>query len=345
MCNIAGYVGTKNAAPILLDLIKKQEGIAGGYYTGIATYHDGKIYYCKLTGDVKRLIKNTDAASLPGTIGIAHTRSKSGGGDEWAHPFVGMKDGEVKVAYIANGARGGFGINIEKESAVAKELDSLGYTMVRTDADNKDYPRFEDGKSVHMSDIMCQLIFKNIEDGLCEAKAMEKAFCTLPAEIVGLLLSLNTPDRIFYSRINMPASVGVAPHGTYIASIPTAFPDDAREPLWLPALSSGYVSKDGIQTIAYEDGLRGIFDLDSGARNKVYNCVLSMLEDGPKDYDYMVQEVIKLFDTTKCKQSARALYEALYSLLKDGKVVFDVVRCEGAFPDYDAPKTMVTLVK
>lgn len=53
MCNIAGYVGTKQAAPILLDLIEKQEGLAAGYYTGIATYHEGKIYYQKLVGDKK----------------------------------------------------------------------------------------------------------------------------------------------------------------------------------------------------------------------------------------------------------------------------------------------------
>ena len=37
MCNIAGYVGTKQAAPILLDMLKKQEGYGGGYYSGIAT--------------------------------------------------------------------------------------------------------------------------------------------------------------------------------------------------------------------------------------------------------------------------------------------------------------------
>ena len=45
MCNIAGYVGEKRAAPILIEMMKKQEGFAGGYYTGIATIHKGKIYH------------------------------------------------------------------------------------------------------------------------------------------------------------------------------------------------------------------------------------------------------------------------------------------------------------
>ena len=105
MCNIAGYVGNgkKEAAPILLEMLRAQEGYAGGYYTGIATIHEGKMYYAKLTGDVQRLIDETDAASLPGSIGIIHSRSKSGGSDEWAHPFVGSRDGEAKIAYVANG--------------------------------------------------------------------------------------------------------------------------------------------------------------------------------------------------------------------------------------------------
>ncbi|MBQ2273110.1 MAG: glutamine--fructose-6-phosphate aminotransferase, partial [Clostridia bacterium] len=92
MCNIAGCVGSRRAAPILLEMLRRQEGFAGGYYTGIATIHEGRIYSAKLTGDVSKLISDTDAADLPGTIGIIHSRSKSGGGDPWAHPFLGYRN-------------------------------------------------------------------------------------------------------------------------------------------------------------------------------------------------------------------------------------------------------------
>ena len=120
MCNIAGYAGTKPAAPILIEMMKKQEGRLGGYYTGIATVHEGKIYYAKLTGDVDRLVALTNALSLPGTVGIIHSRSKSGGGDKWAHPFVGRSpDGsEPKIAYVANGASGFFNRSEDKENAL-----------------------------------------------------------------------------------------------------------------------------------------------------------------------------------------------------------------------------------
>jgi glucosamine 6-phosphate synthetase-like amidotransferase/phosphosugar isomerase protein len=43
MCNIAGYIGSKQAAPIIVEMLRKQEGWDSGYYTGIATIHDGKL--------------------------------------------------------------------------------------------------------------------------------------------------------------------------------------------------------------------------------------------------------------------------------------------------------------
>ena len=108
MCNIAGYVGTRPAAPILLEMMRRQEGLCGGYYSGIATIHEGKMYYAKLTGDIPRLEALTNAARLPGTVGIIHSRSNSGGGDNWSHPFVTVKNGQVRQAYVANGAAGFF---------------------------------------------------------------------------------------------------------------------------------------------------------------------------------------------------------------------------------------------
>ena len=44
MCIITGYVGTKQAAPILIDMVRKAEGLDGGHYTGMATIHDGVIH-------------------------------------------------------------------------------------------------------------------------------------------------------------------------------------------------------------------------------------------------------------------------------------------------------------
>ena len=89
MCNIAGYSGNKQAAPILLEMLKRQEAFDGGASCGIVTIHEGRLYCRKIVGDVDTLIKHTDALYLPGNVGIAHTRP---GGDartyNFAHPFI-----------------------------------------------------------------------------------------------------------------------------------------------------------------------------------------------------------------------------------------------------------------
>ena len=51
MCNIAGYVGERDAAPILNEMLRAEEGIDAGFYTGLATVDEGKIYYRKVCGD------------------------------------------------------------------------------------------------------------------------------------------------------------------------------------------------------------------------------------------------------------------------------------------------------
>ena len=99
MCNIAGYNGTKQAAPILIDMIKRQENFDGGLSTGIATIHEGKLYYAKVLGNADDLVKKTDALNLPGTIGIIHSRPD----DDFfvnAHPFIAEDE---KTALVENG--------------------------------------------------------------------------------------------------------------------------------------------------------------------------------------------------------------------------------------------------
>lgn len=99
MCTIAGYNGSKQAAPILIDMMRRLEGMNSGFYTGIATVHEGKIYYAKVAGDLDALLANTEAASLPGTIGFIHSRTpgKKALGDfaEVAHPFTSETAGQT----------------------------------------------------------------------------------------------------------------------------------------------------------------------------------------------------------------------------------------------------------
>lgn len=75
MCNIAGYVGLQSAVPILIEMMRREEGGGGGFYIGMATIHEGTIYYAKVVGTLDDLLKNTNAASFPSTTGGIHSRS------------------------------------------------------------------------------------------------------------------------------------------------------------------------------------------------------------------------------------------------------------------------------
>ena len=346
MCNIAGYVGKRQAAPILLEMIKKQEGFAGGFYTGIATIHEGKMYYAKITGDTDTLIKNTDALSLPGTIGIAHSRSKSGGGDKWAHPFVAL-DGndEPSVAYIANGAPGYFKEKrADRNLAIVEELINSGVKMLSRDtAETSIYQTLPDGTAVHMSDTMCQLAARRIFGGKRSDIALSEAFCEMPSEIVGLLISLTEEKSIAYSRINMPAMVAFAKHGAYIASTAFAFPEDAGRHTVLPAMSYGRIFKSRYTVAPMKNPPAPLTDYDPALVVRAYENVLEMLKEEHTFGDLAKSNAL-LYTGEGLNTSRPLTYEILLSLWRAGKIELTTKRLPGAREDLDAPKTYIKLI-
>ena len=74
MCQLAAYVGSRDAAPILLESLRLQEGYLGAHATGLATVHRRKINMIKDNGPVDEVTKKTKIASLRGSTGIAHSR-------------------------------------------------------------------------------------------------------------------------------------------------------------------------------------------------------------------------------------------------------------------------------
>ena len=74
MCGIVGYIGTCQAAPVLLDGLSKLE-YRGYDSAGIAVYDGNKIQMQKAMGRLKVLEEMTqNGATLPGTVGIGHRR-------------------------------------------------------------------------------------------------------------------------------------------------------------------------------------------------------------------------------------------------------------------------------
>lgn len=338
MCNIAGYVGSRPAAPILIDMLRREEGWNAGFYTGIATLHEGKIHYAKLTGDLDYLLKNTNAASLPGTIGVIHSRTASGGGDEWSHPFIGEAGGKEILAYVANGSRGCFTPRAAEATALAGELEAAGYRF-RSRENNPVglYPALPDGGAAHMSDVMAQLIARNIVRGDDPSTAMDSAFCEMPSEIVGLLLSLAEPDCIAWSRINMPMFVGFAGHGAYLASTPQAFPTDADEPTLLPALSGGRIYADRFTVKPYQNPPATVAPITADVAAAIHSMIERELRESPKTMQQLNKLAKALFSPADCVPSAAAVYASLYAFEKKGQLSVTVQTHPGMHEGLTAP--------
>ncbi|MBQ9805024.1 MAG: hypothetical protein IJW49_00725 [Clostridia bacterium] len=339
MCNIAGYVGSRSAAPILIEMMKREEGFAGGFYSGIATVHEGKIYYAKLTGDIDRLLAETDAASLPGTIGIIHSRSKSGGGDEWAHPFVATRGGEIFSAYVANGSSGFFKNRSVDSDALAERLNRLGYQMKSRSAAVPGYPALSDGTGVHMSDLMCQLIQYHMDNGCDEIAAMDTAFHTMPGEIVGLLLTLRETEAITWSRINMPMFVGFADHGAYLASSALAFPNDAKNETLLPCLSSGKVYADRYTVVPYRETIGDMGKIDDTVTKEAYGIIESLLKEGNKTFSDLYKAIAHVFGAHDFIDREPLAYRILQAINRQGRLACESVCRPGAVDGLTAPET------
>ena len=344
MCNIAGYIGSSQAAPVLIDIMRKEQGFYGGYFSGIATVHEGKIHYAKVMGDLDELLRRTDAASLPGAVGIIHSRTNSGGEDSWAHPFVGIKDGEVRTAYVANGILGEFSPRGADMAAVAEGLIRDGYELQLMEKTEKDfYLTLSDGRVAHVSDVMCQMMLKNVISGMPAAEAIADTFCRCPLEAVGLLLCADCEDSISFAKINMPMSVSHAPHGMYLASTAMAMPDDAGTPYQIPAGSYGSVSVSGISVSPLPDPPAIVAGIDAGITRKAFDIITARLREQPLMFKEIAHTFDEVFEEEGCLPREVLTYDILYALNRQGRLVKDLQYLPGAAPGLVAPKFFMSL--
>jgi glucosamine--fructose-6-phosphate aminotransferase (isomerizing) len=120
MCGIVGYIGKREASPILLEGLKRLE-YRGYDSAGVAVLTEKELKLKKHKGRVTELAKNVSGNSLSGNLGICHTRWATHGAvtEENAHPHVSF-DG--KIAMVHNGV-------IENYLSIKKFLEGEGYSF------------------------------------------------------------------------------------------------------------------------------------------------------------------------------------------------------------------------
>ena len=196
MCGIVGFTGSQNAAPILLDGLKKLE-YRGYDSAGIAVLGENGIHMVKASGMIKNLdAKIKGGAALPGHAGIGHTRWATHGEptDVNAHPHM---SNDNKFAVVHNGI-------IENYAQLREELKGKGFQF-KSETDTE--------VIVHLMDMYYEGDLK---------KAVLKTISRLEgAYALGSLCS-EEGGRIVAARQSAPLIVGVGIGENYFASDVTA---------------------------------------------------------------------------------------------------------------------------
>lgn len=246
MCNMAAYAGNSQAAPILFRMLQEQEALGGGHYSGIVTMHEGKLHMRKVCGSTAELLKRCpDVLELPGTVGIAHSRTPGFDSDAWAQPF--FASAEDDLVYCANGTDGRFGSGDVSEDYTA--FIKSGHRF-RTSHPGKlgNYPVGPDGQCIHASEFKAALVRREIGLNDCLRDGLSRMFKLYPTEIAALSMRLQEPGKVSALRFNQPLMLGRrVGDGLYLATSALAL--EAESLRWIqpvPACSVATMSADHI---------------------------------------------------------------------------------------------------
>ena len=208
MCVWSAYTGSRPAAPELWESLKRIEGIWAGFYTGLVTCSEGKLYSGKVLGNTRVWQEKFDLSDFPGTFGLIHSRTNSGGDERWSHPFVGSAG---KVALISQGCSGVFK---DRSKAVFEKWGNEMLKAGKTFSSGifglpERYPVLADGAQVHSAEVGVNAVeywYEKLGDPVAAiAKVFsdictEDATCFIFADRPGVIGFANSNQHMVYSR-------------------------------------------------------------------------------------------------------------------------------------------------
>jgi glucosamine--fructose-6-phosphate aminotransferase (isomerizing) len=208
MCGIVGYIGHREAYPILIDGLKRLE--YRGYDSAGIALLDGEIHIQKKQGKVAGLEAQVGPAYNRSSIGMGHTRWATHGepSDLNSHPH---KSNSGKFALIHNGI-------IENYSVLKQKLKSLGY-------------QFQSGTD---TEVLVQLIDMFYERGNVSP---EEAIRMALHEVVGaygiIVMCTDLPGTLIVARKSSPIVIGIGKGEYVIASDATPIVAYTKEVIYL----------------------------------------------------------------------------------------------------------------
>ena len=221
MCGIIGYVGTRQAQPILIEGLKRLE-YRGYDSAGIAVLKNGSLDIVRSQGRISSLEAKVDWDDTRGTIGIGHTRWATHGAPNEvnAHPH---RDASGKIALIHNGI-------IENHETLRKYLERQGIECT-SDTD---------------TEVLTQLI------GYLYKGDLEKAVRSALNEVQGTygiaVISSDEPGLIVAARQGSPLIIGIGKNENFVASDAAAILAHTSQVIYLSDGEIATVTQDGLRT-------------------------------------------------------------------------------------------------
>jgi glucosamine--fructose-6-phosphate aminotransferase (isomerizing) len=202
MCGIIGYVGPREAKPLLLQGLKRLE-YRGYDSAGIALREDGELDFVRAVGNLENLIAAAGPNGSVSKHGLGHTRWATHGGvtEQNAHPLTGCPHG--KVAIVLNGIVENYR---ELKASLAEEQHEF---HSETDAE-----------------VVAHLVERHYRGDLVEA--VRAAYAELEGHFAFVVIHHDHPDLLVAGRHQCPLVVGVGEGEMFLASATTAFMPETR---------------------------------------------------------------------------------------------------------------------
>ena len=223
MCGIVGYVGAQQAAPILLDGLRRLE-YRGYDSAGMAVCGPEGLRVCKAKGRLQVLAELTEEGrAMPGTLGVGHTRWATHGepNDVNAHPQVSRSG---LFAVVHNGI-------IENYAVLRERLEKKGY-IFRSQTD---------------TEVVAQLL----EDCYVASRDLFEAVNDMLSMVEGAyalgIVCRDAPDRLIAARKDAPLLLGYGEGENFIASDVTALLPYTRDVVYMDDGELAVVTAGGIR--------------------------------------------------------------------------------------------------
>lgn len=296
MCGIVGYIGEKQAFPILIEGLKKLE-YRGYDSAGVALVKDqGELNVYKTTGKVANLETLVDGKDIEGHVGIAHTRWATHGEPSVknAHPHVSM-DG--KIAIVHNGI-------IENYQVLKQQLVDRGYMF----------------NSTTDTEVLCQLIdyyYNNNGSNLLSA------VCSALNDVIGayaiVVTEKKNPHHLVAARQSSPLVVGVGKDNKefFIASDATPIVEHTDKVVYLDDGQIADISINNGLHIVNHSNKQCQFDI------KTVDMDISKLSKGGFDH-FMLKEIYEQPNCLRDAMSGRLIANAEHP--ENNRIVLSALR-------------------